>query len=1515
MDGRRWTIPAIVHRHLVSNHFPCITLEKLTLAKGTSNPVRTLLGTCILGILGGLVAGALLLLGLPHRPATLLAQGPGLSQQTYTEDELFSVISHIGGDEGAPLSHGTLSMHNGYLAVVYALGSGDHDGGFAFFDISDPYNPRLVSRKDDDDTFELREAHGYGYTRLNGRDVVALQAIRGVQFWDWTDIHAPVRLSYLELPGITKSDYSSANWWIFWQAPYLYVGGTGNGIYIVDAHDPHAPVLVDRGEQPNPIPISETGGFRIGPIFAVGNLLVAAGNDVQGYATLEISDPVNPVLLAAESDDAPSNYSAFVNGGRIYGAGRFRKLYVHDISDPTHIAPLGSVENTGDKGGYLSFQDGFVHMGASTNYVKVDVRDGSNPTLAGWATSGIEDADEDFATVLGNLVILSDDHHNGSFLIPHESEPDRRGPAVNMVVPADGAVQQRSTTRIGLTFTDLIDLRSVDTSTLIVRPVGGDPLPGRYSHQTNIVNFAPDEPLLPDTVYQVQVPAGGIRDVAGNPTETDFVSYFATGNTLSVPPTCRVHPPDPVPVGQGALLRGEVLTGDDDVRTSWDFGDGSAPSPWAEGVETTHVYAGAGHYTVQMTVRSNGLEGRCAGRLTVHHPLTAGAPAAASTILLDRRGDRVWNVNPDNNTVSVVDSHALQKLAEYPVGPHPTTLTQTGDHAIWVVNRDNATVSVLDPGEQQPVTATLSVDVVLPTDPFDVILPAASQPHGIVASPDGHAVYVTLQARNTLLRIDPDSRQIVDALDVGPTPRGLAVSADGSRVYVTRFISPDGVGEVVEVDTGAGNGAGMHVVRRIPLHYDPGPDTESSGRGLPNALHSIAISPDGRMAWVPSKKDNTARGGARDGQPLSFESTVRTVVSQIDVAAGVENREARHDFEDRGMAVAVAFSPLGDYGFVALQGSDAVGVLDAYAGTLATMLETTLEDGGSAPAGLVLSADGQRLFVHNFLSRSVSVYDIGSILRNEMGAVAELAHIPVVAHEQLAEEVLRGKRIFYSAANPRMSRDGYISCAACHLDSGDDGRTWDRTDAGEGLRNTTSLLGRSGTRHGLLHWSANFDEVQDFEHDVRELFGGTGFLNDADYAARPPLGPPKAGLDRDLDALAAYVASLRQVRTSPHRPATGTLTEAGAAGRELFQQLGCAGCHSGPQFTDSPSGVRHDVGTLHAASGSRRGAPLLGLDTPTLRGLWETPPYLHDGSAPTLRHVLLDANPAGLHGDTAALSAAEVEQLIAYLLQIDDLEPDAAGAMSAIRLVAPVQYSRVDAGATMMLQAVAGAGAQNPPARVEFYAGDLLLGADAAAPYELTWRPAAGTHRIAAMARYANGAATLSAEVTVFVGDVSVAPTPVASVPSPGPTITPEPQPASLLPGGYTDADADGVADLAEDVNANGNRLDDDSDGDGVPDFQDRDDDGDGLATRDELDLRRGASGAPVPRDTDTDGLPDYLDADDDNDGWPTQDESPDESPNEPPVEDDDDETPAHLDDAVHPPLLDKDLFLPLTHH
>jgi YVTN family beta-propeller protein len=763
-----------------------------------------------------------------------------------------------------------------------------------------------------------------------------------------------------------------------------------------------------------------------------------------------------------------------------------------------------------------------------------------------------------------------------------------------------------------------------------VRPVGGSALAGRYSGQSGILNFAPDTPLTPGTTYEVVVPAGGMKDDVGNGVAA-FTSRFTTGGTAVVGCTLAT-PRAPATVGTSVGFSPATASGAN-LQYSWNFGDGNSTA-FSSSPNASHAYSAPRHYPVILTVRSGTQTSTCSANQTIHTDVTATAPRSSGTIAFDAARNRAWVVNSDANTVAAINAANNTKVLEQAVGLNPQTLAQAPDGRIWVTNFESGTLSVLDP-TSGAVQQTID-------------LGRGSRPFGVVFNPLGTAAYVTLQGTGALVRLNPSTGAVQATLPIGPTPRGIAVTGDSSRILVTRYISPADRGEVVEVNPSA-----FTITRTFALATDPGPDTEGSGRGVPNFITSVAIHPDGTRAWIPSKKDNTLRGLFRDGTALTFESTVRTIVSQISLQTNAEVLADRVDLNDRDLANAVLFSPIGDYAFVSTQGTNQIEVMDVYT----RQISTGLVNVGRAPRGMVLSAGG-RLYVQNFMTRNVAVYDVSGILNATTNSATKLADVSTVATEPLSAQVLLGKQIFYNADDRRMNRDKYISCASCHQDGGHDGRVMDFTDRGEGLRNTTVLNGRRGVGQGRVHWSANFDEIQDFEHDIRNAFGGTGFMTDAQFntgTRNQPLGDRKTGVSAELDALSAYVSSLNKVGASPFRNADGTMTAAALAGQAIFRGSGqCSTCHAGADFTDSATGVLHDVGTIKASSGHRLGGPLTGIDTPTLKGAWDSAPYLHDGSAATLLDVLTTQNTSGRHGVTSGLTSTQLQQLVAYIQQIDD---------------------------------------------------------------------------------------------------------------------------------------------------------------------------------------------------------------------------------------------------------------------
>jgi DNA-binding beta-propeller fold protein YncE len=705
-----------------------------------------------------------------------------------------------------------------------------------------------------------------------------------------------------------------------------------------------------------------------------------------------------------------------------------------------------------------------------------------------------------------------------------------------------------------------------------------------------------------------------------------------TSQALAI--TIDITTKDPSLVGESFSFSATATETTGAVQYRWSFGDDTKTDFTVGQSQVDHVFAKPGHYTIAVTVKddSGNFSGETLTHL-VHYPVTEKRPSASSSIVYDAARNRVYNVNQDNDTISAIDPMTMMKTNELAVYEDPEALALAPDGKLWVVHKDDYAIAIVNPESFQIERGFR--------------LPYASQPIGLVMSPSGDAAYVTLMATGKLLKLNPMTGDVLGELAVGQSPRGVSVSADGSQVFVTRFVSPLTGGEVTLVD--AATLTTKNVFQLTPDTTTM--DTDQRGRGLPNFLFSVGLSPDAREAWISGKKDDIFRGLARDGLKLTQDNTVRPMVSVLDLSQTTELQANRIDLDDRDLPTYVEFSALGDYAFVTVTGSNLIEVRDAYTKGFIT----ALTDAGLAPRGTVLGPMG-RLFVQGSMERSVVVYDVSTVLDSSDIRSIKLKDIPVVAQEKLAADVLLGKQVFSNSADGRMTIQGYLTCITCHFDGGDDGQVYDFTSRGEGFRNTISLRGHRGMGQGNLLWSGAFDEVQDFEEEIRGLFLGHGFIADdalAKGTTAQALGDPKKGLSKELDAVATYLTTLDHVNPSPFRNPDGSMTADAVAGKALFGKLGCDFCHAGKDFTDSARGRLHDVGTLKASSGTRDGSPLLGLDTPSLLGAWETAPYLHDGSAATLRDVLTTQNPDDQHGFTSSLSAQQLDQLVAYLQQID----------------------------------------------------------------------------------------------------------------------------------------------------------------------------------------------------------------------------------------------------------------------
>ena len=1026
----------------------------------------------------------------------------------------------------------------------------------------------------------------------------------------------------------------------------------------------------------------------------VGNLLMIVSDaSMLGVVVYDIgptfNDPPQPPQVLDKLSGPFGAYigSVWENYLVLAGGSPRDLVYIIDYSDPTNLRLVDTIDlagtselNAGTNVPYVQTQDNYVFtrrhkidMTTLTPVLELDEVGNSRPE---GSVAGELDVSQ-YTLPIGNLLIsgsYSASGRDGVGVWCHAAEPDRTAPYVGYHMPRPDQTGYPLGAPISLLIhEELESFTIINGETVIVRPAdGGTPIDAwtSFSHD-GILTITPKQYLEPDTSYEVVVVEDGIRDVADNGI-SGYSFTFSTGSDVTAgnrAPNIDSFSAAPSPAGTGETVTISAEASDPEnnpIEYRFSFGDGTPYTDWSSANEFAHAFEDEGHFEVKVQVRDLKPDNT---RSTVTETQTVTIanlpegplPTHSSTIALDENGRRIWVVNPDHGTVSRLSADTGQLLGQTALDSEPGIASRP--MSVAVAPNGEAWVALTGSDEIAVVAPNGSVIERIGTG-------FGSSPQAVAIRRDGAKVFVSTRGRaqsdpghGRLLRFNRATRSLDDGVDLGPSAGAIALTGDGNRVFVARFLSDKDFGEIWEVD-----GVGLTLTRTLDLWRDRGRRGRdaggSDGPGVPNHIAGLTLSPQQDWLWYTGIKMDTNRGaffdqGTGTNLLLAHDSTVRAILGRFDLhdSSGAPQEPGRgSDGPDRGRIdvdnsdspSALVFSPRGDYVFATLQGNDALAALDDLqirsGGGRTTLWRATT---GGAPRGLVFDPVTETVWVQNFTGRSVTRVELAEFLASGERSLPS-AEFTTVAGEPLDDRVLAGKRLFFFAGNDPlgqnpMSFEGYISCASCHLDGSQDGRVWDFTQRNEGFRNTTDLRGRGGMVHGNVHWSGNFDEIEDFIIDIVFEFDGLGFLAPG-QVPNPSLGAPNSGRSADLDALAAYVASLGRetIPRSPYRDFDGRLTAGALAGAGHFQNLGCADCHDPVSgYTDSVSGPSlHDVGTVRTSSGFRLGQPLTGIDTPTLMGIWETFPYFHDGSAPTLAQVFGVAGGTQYEAEDASLSNA-----------------------------------------------------------------------------------------------------------------------------------------------------------------------------------------------------------------------------------------------------------------------------------
>jgi YVTN family beta-propeller protein len=526
---------------------------------------------------------------------------------------------------------------------------------------------------------------------------------------------------------------------------------------------------------------------------------------------------------------------------------------------------------------------------------------------------------------------------------------------------------------------------------------------------------------------------------------------------------------------------------------------------------------------------------------------------------------------------------------------------------LYITNAWSDTVSVID-------TVTLQVVQTLST---------GTEPSGIVSDASGATIYVANRLSGDISVIDVKTGQETKRLLAGPGASYLALSPDGKWIYCTHIypnaasVRSQPKSEITVIDT-----ARQQVVERKPLQNVAG-------------VFHVALSADGRLGVAAQLRPKNLIPLAHVEHGWVFGDSLTLFGDDVGGTVQIPIDEL-----DRYYALpwGVAITPDKSKIFLTTAGSESVTVIDIsrllktvrtrrqpFVNDLSASAEYVLAriPVGHNPRGVLLSPNGERLYVANRLDDNLAVIDTTTL---RVSSTIDLGGPPNV------DALRRGERLFYTAD---FAFQGQFGCANCHLDATIDGLEWDLEPDGFGkdIVDNRSLENLAGTEP--FKWNGgNPDLPTECGPRTEKFFFRSQSFN-----------------QQQLTDLVTFVFSL-PYRPNRNRLANGELTAAQERGKAIFERTTyksgkpiaeanqCASCHSGPKYTNQK---QIDIGTGKSSDRS----PVI--DVPQLSNVAYSAPYLHDGSARSLEEIWTVFNPKDTHGVSNDLTKDELNDLIEYL--------------------------------------------------------------------------------------------------------------------------------------------------------------------------------------------------------------------------------------------------------------------------
>lgn len=577
------------------------------------------------------------------------------------------------------------------------------------------------------------------------------------------------------------------------------------------------------------------------------------------------------------------------------------------------------------------------------------------------------------------------------------------------------------------------------------------------------------------------------------------------------------------------------------------------------------------------------------------HPLT-----------INEDGSQLLALNSENGRLSVfATGEAPLLIQEIPVGMVPVSVRLRTPGEAWVVNELSDSISVV----------SLSRGVVIDT------IQTGDEP-GDVVFQNGQA-FVSISRENKIEVFDVSTRTKVGDISLeGLFPRSLAISPDGEKIYVSFLHTSNGT-TILPRDKAPPQDTPAWINPDLP---DP-PQTSrivSTGHaeisyevidhdvaiisannftnieylgGLGTNIFNLAITDDGTLLAPNSEARNL----------IFFEPQLRgrfaksrlTIVqgeytTQLDLNPDPDEvfPEIDHAAAETALAQVMTTLPESDgtHAWLASFGSDRIARLRLDDQEIIGRIDLRENDSSSernaltvrGPRGLAIHPTLPHLYVLNKLSHTLTTID-----RESLSVISET---PLGSFSDLDPGLKIGRGILSDA---RLSGNGSVSCATCHIDLERDGIAWDLGNPSsemltvkgaflslhlpdtfadrvmhpmKGPMVTQTLIGLS--EQTKLHWRGDKPTIQSFNSTFPNLLGGSEL----------------PGVQMDL--VAAYLDKLRH-HPNPHLKLDRNLPEEvqggnptdGIAVFTLFDNH-CSACHSLPSGTSNNIDIPSSVGSF-----------------------------------------------------------------------------------------------------------------------------------------------------------------------------------------------------------------------------------------------------------------------------------------------------------------------------------------------